>query len=126
MSIVLVVIAMVGASLLSLGNLSIQWATIVFGAPLTNVLAVQASLTVALGTSVNYILEAQMTDRVELLIGSVLVFLVAIGLATRAQLLYSDELTRQIPGYAAGIELKENTHNADYSSAESEICFEDE
>ena len=53
----LVLSAIVGGSLLSLGNMSTQWATTMYASPLTTVLALQASLTVVLGTSINYKLE---------------------------------------------------------------------
>ena len=79
---------MIGGTLLSLGNLGMQWSVVVFGAPLTTVLAIQASLTVALGTSLNYILEPSKTARPELLLCGVVAFLVAICLATCAQTLY--------------------------------------
>ena len=49
----LVLSAIVGGSLLSLGNMSTQWATTMYASPLTTVLALQASLTVVLGTSIN-------------------------------------------------------------------------
>jgi hypothetical protein len=53
----LVAVAMVGGALLSLGNLSFQWATAVYQASLTFVLAIQASMTIVLGTGINYALE---------------------------------------------------------------------
>jgi hypothetical protein len=84
----LILVAMVGGALLSVGNLSMQWATCVFGAPLTTVLAMQASLTVVIGTSINYVLEPQRTARTALLGCGVTVFLIAIVLATWAQTLY--------------------------------------
>jgi cytochrome b subunit of formate dehydrogenase len=55
----ILLLAMVSGALLSVGNLSMQWATSVFGAPLTTVLAMQASLTVVIGTSISYVLEPQ-------------------------------------------------------------------
>jgi Ureide permease len=53
----LVAVAMVGGALLSLGNLSFQWATAVYQASLTFALAIQASMTIVLGTGINYALE---------------------------------------------------------------------
>jgi hypothetical protein len=112
----LILVAMVGGALLSIGNLSMQWATSVFGAPLTTVLAMQASLTVVIGTSINYVLEPQRTARPVLLGCGVTVFLTAIVLATWAQMLYLgrnknraqymecgdvDDLTPQQPGLIA-------------------------
>jgi hypothetical protein len=87
----LIFVAMLGGSLLSLGNLSLQWATAVFDASLTTVLALQASLTVVLGTTLNYLLEPSQTARPRVLGVGVGVFLLAIGLATRAQIVYSQE-----------------------------------
>lgn len=81
-------VAMLGGTLLSLGNLSLQRATIVLGGNLTLVLAIQASLTVLLGTSINYLLQPTMTSRPDLLIAGVAVFFIAIALASYAQLLY--------------------------------------
>lgn len=107
MSPVLAMIAMLGGVFLSFGNLSLQWCTSVFGAPLTTVVALQASLTVVLGTSINYFLEPEKTASFYLLLGGVLVFLVAIALATRAHLLYCQREQLQRGGYSPKIELKE-------------------
>ena len=87
--------ALVGGSLLSLGNLSMQWATTTWGAPLTTVLAIQASLTVTVGTSINYFLQPALTAHPEALAAGVVVFVVAIGLATKAHLLYGQEQQQQ-------------------------------
>ena len=87
-SFLLVLVAMVGGTLLSCGNLAMTWAVSVFGAPLTTVLAIQASLTVVLGTSLNYLLEPSKTARPSLLAYGVVAFLGAILLATYAQTLY--------------------------------------
>jgi hypothetical protein len=87
----IITIAMLGGTLLSFGNLSFQWATVVFGAPLTTVLSLQASLTVILGTSINYWIDPSFTSRPVMLIGGVVVFLVAISFATLAQILYAQE-----------------------------------
>lgn len=87
--------AMLGGTLLSIGNLSFQWATAVYGAPLTTILAMQASLTVILGTSLNYVLEPTMTKRPGWLLLGVNVFLSAIALATVAQIVYADEQQQQ-------------------------------
>ena len=87
----LILFAVTGGFLLSFGNMSMQWATTIFGAPLTTVVAIQASLTVLLGTSINYLLEPTMTSRPEKLLYGVIVFLAAIGLATRAHLIYGEQ-----------------------------------
>mmetsp|Transcript_26801 Transcript_26801/g.58131 ORF Transcript_26801/g.58131 Transcript_26801/m.58131 type:complete len:541 (+) Transcript_26801:350-1972(+) len=87
----LVVVASVGGSLLSLGNISTQWATTVFRAPLTTVLALQASLTVVVGTTINYHLEPSKTARPDLLAGGVGLFLLAIGLSVVAQNMYAND-----------------------------------
>lgn len=84
----LLLVAMLGGALLSLGNLSLQWSTTVFGASLTFVLAIQASMTVLLGTGINYLLTPAKTPRPDLLFAGVLAFLLAITLATIAQLAY--------------------------------------
>lgn len=84
----LIAAAMLGGALLSFGNISFQWATAVYGAPLTTVLAMQASLTVILGTSLNYLIEPEMTARPVLLFAGVCIFLLAIWFATQAQCLY--------------------------------------
>ena len=89
--IALVFFAVGGGFLLSFGNMSMQWATTIFGAPLTTVVAIQASLTVLLGTSINYLLEPMMTPRPEKLLYGIIVFLAAIGLATRAHLIYGEQ-----------------------------------
>ena len=91
MSTPLILTAMVGGTLLSFGNLSFQWATSVYGAPLTTVLAMQASLTVILGTSLNYLLQPSKTPRPGWLLLGVVVFLLAIALATTAQFVYATE-----------------------------------
>ena len=87
----LILSAIVGGSLLSLGNMSTQWATTVYASPLTTVLALQASLTVVLGTSINYKLEPSKTARPNLLAWGVVLFLVAIGLSVMAHHLYSND-----------------------------------
>jgi len=84
----LIATAMLGGAMLSFGNISFQWSTAVYGCPLTTVLGIQASLTVILGTSMNYLLQPEMTARPKLLLAGVFVFLVAIGFATKAQSLY--------------------------------------
>jgi hypothetical protein len=130
-SLSLILVAMVGGALLSLGNLSMQWATSVFGAPLTTVLAMQASLTVVIGTSINYALEPQRTARPDLLGCGVVVFLTAIVLATRAQTLYLgrnknraeylecgeiDDSMLQQPGLIALPTIGDNTRSPDFKS----------
>lgn len=89
-------IAMLGGALLSIGNLSFQWATAVFGAPLTTVLSLQASLTVVLGTSINYWIDPSFTSRPDMLFGGVVVFLVAICFAALAQMKYARERDAEI------------------------------
>jgi hypothetical protein len=79
-----------GGALLSAGNLSMQWAVTVFEAPLTTVLALQSSLTVVLGTSLNFLLEPEKTHHPFTLLVGVLVFLTAIGLASVAQYTYQN------------------------------------
>lgn len=92
--------ALLGGFWLALGNLSFQWATAVYGAPLTTVLCIQGSLTVLLGTLVNYWLEPEMTARPLLLVLGVVVFLGAIFLAAQAQTLYLQcERERQLEDY---------------------------
>jgi hypothetical protein len=116
----LIVFALVGGCLLSLGNMSMQWATTIFGAPLTTVVAIQASLTVLLGTSINYCLQPEMTERPDLLLAGVFVFLAAIGLATRAHLLYGEEQDLKSPD---GIELGPSKLRS-YGSLESNDSLE--
>ena len=84
----LIMVALLGGALLSCGNLSLQWATSVYHASLTIVLALQASMTVCLGTGVNFLLQPSRTPRPEWLIAAVTCFLVAIAFAVRAQLVY--------------------------------------
>ena len=57
----LILIAVLGGALLSLGNLTTQWSSTIYSTPLTTVLALQASMTVVLGTSLNYFLEPYKT-----------------------------------------------------------------
>ena len=95
MSIPSIVTAMLGGVLLSMGNLSFQWATAVYKAPLTTILALQASMTVILGTCLNYVLEPSKTPHPVYLAMGVMVFLIAIGLATTTQLVYAQERQHQ-------------------------------
>ena len=116
-----------GGALLSVGNLSMQWAVTVFEAPLTTVLALQSSLTVVLGTSLNFMLEPEKTHHPFTLLTGVLVFLTAIGLASTAQYTYQngkqhhdeDTITYQHDNFRPylrhgssimGIELEEENH----------------
>lgn len=119
----LVFCAFLGGCMLSFGNMSMQWATAVFGAPLTTVVAIQASMTVLLGTSINFLLEPQMTSRPEFLMAGVLAFLAAIGLATRAHLLYGQEKDQPT---IEGIELGQvvRHHRNSYGSLESDDSLE--
>lgn len=87
-SVPLILVAMLGGSLLAVGNMTTQWSTTVYRAPLTTVLAVQASLCVIVGTSLNYLLEPGKTARPDLLACGVGSFLVAIVLSMRAQRSY--------------------------------------
>ena len=95
----LVAAATLGGTLLALGNLSYQWATAVGNQPVTTVLCVQGSLTVVLGAGVNYGLEPEMTTRPEYLAAGVVVFLLAIALATRAQVLQQKQKERLEQAY---------------------------
>lgn len=74
----LVLAALVGGFTLMLGNLCMQHA-LVMGVPLALVLPLQASLTVSLGTSINYLLSPEWNDPVYLFLG-VGAFLLAIAL----------------------------------------------
>ena len=58
----LIIVACVGGVLLATGNACTQWSTAVYRAPLTTVLALQASMTVMLGTTMNYFLQPQRTS----------------------------------------------------------------
>uniref|UniRef100_A0A7S2EQE8 Uncharacterized protein n=1 Tax=Ditylum brightwellii TaxID=49249 RepID=A0A7S2EQE8_9STRA len=91
----LIIISMIGGSLLSLGNITTQWSTTVYQAPLTTVLALQASMCVVLGTTLNYLLQPTKTTFVNRLVAGVVCFLVAIGLSVLAQLDYSRDKGRQ-------------------------------
>mmetsp|Transcript_38275 Transcript_38275/g.93048 ORF Transcript_38275/g.93048 Transcript_38275/m.93048 type:complete len:686 (+) Transcript_38275:90-2147(+) len=91
LSLLLPISAMVGGILLSLGNMSLQWSTTVYGAPLTTVVAIQASLTVTIGTTINYVLQPQLTHRPKLLLVGVLLFVTAIVIATKAHNLYGEK-----------------------------------
>ena len=95
MSLGLMVVAMVGGSLLSVGNLSLQWATSMYGTSLAVTLAIQASLTVVLGTFINYALEPSKTNRPLWLVAGVLAFLLAIVLAALAQFWQASYLQRE-------------------------------
>ena len=102
----LVLVTMIGGALLSLGNLSLQWSTVVYGAPITTVVAIQASLTVAIGTSINYLLEPSQTPRPIYLAMGVGVFGIAIGCATITQLLYTHDKQRLVEHRYHEIELE--------------------
>lgn len=84
----LILVAMMGGSLLSLANISMQWSTSVYNAPLTTVVALQSSLCVVLGTSMNYFLQPEKTSKPRFLFIGVASFLIAIVSASRAQILY--------------------------------------
>lgn len=88
MSFPLVITSMFGGMLLSLGNLSMQWSTCIYNAPLTTVLAIQSSLCVVFGTTINYYLEPYKTNHASLLLYGVIMFLFAIILATITQYQY--------------------------------------
>lgn len=75
-------LAAVGGCLLMLGNLSMQRA-LLLGVPLTIVLPLQGSLTVVLGTSINYVLQPERSEPRRLFAG-VAAFLVAIALSATA------------------------------------------
>ena len=105
-----VLTAMCGGALLSFGNIAFQWAVVVFGAPLTTVLAIQASLTVVLGTSLNFLLEPDQTARPNLLMLGVLAFLVAIAFATLAQTCYMH--TKHRENYTECGEIDSSSHHS--------------
>ena len=86
--------AFVGGSLLALGNLTTQWSTAAFGAPLTTVLALQASMCVILGTYWNYRLQPEKTSNPILLLTGVGMFLVAIACSVAAQTIYQTQKYR--------------------------------
>ena len=82
----LAVVAMVGGAMLCVGNLCLQIA-VDLGVPLTAALPLQASLTVVLGTSLNFALQPERSDAAWLFAG-VALFAAAIALTARAQLDY--------------------------------------
>ncbi|KAG7350004.1 ureide permease [Nitzschia inconspicua] len=86
---ILIWFAIGGGILLSVGNLSLQWATTVFGAPLTTVVAIQASLTVTVGTCINYLLQPEKTPKPQFLALGVVWFVAAVWMSTRAHVLYA-------------------------------------
>ena len=90
MSPLLIMVAMLGGTLLSLGNLSLQWATSIYGASLSVALAIQASMTVVLGTFLNFALEPSKTEHPLFLVTGVMVFLLAISLAAMAHILHGN------------------------------------
>jgi hypothetical protein len=77
--------------------------------------ALQASLTVNLGTTINYFLEPEMTQRPVFLFFGVVVFLFAIVLASRAHLLYGEQQEKKFRGHS-GIELKGDEVGMSYQS----------
>ena len=87
-SVALALVAMLGGSLLCVGNLCLQIA-VDLGCPLTVTLPLQASLTVILGTSLNYALQPRRSDAVWLFLG-VALFAAAIALSAKAQVDYDD------------------------------------
>lgn len=125
----IIFIAMLGGALLSIGNLSFQWATAVFGAPLTTVLSLQASITVVLGTSINYWIDPSFTSRPGMLFGGVVVFLVAICFAALAQIKYAQERDAENPpteeGYQA-TELEEVENHASSTPNHDQLYFIDD
>ncbi|GAA0150460.1 hypothetical protein LIER_37119 [Lithospermum erythrorhizon] len=74
-----VLFAMAGGVLLSLGNLSTQYAWAYIGLPVTEVIT--ASITVVIGTTVNYFLDDKI-NKAEILFPGVVCFLVAVGFAS--------------------------------------------
>jgi hypothetical protein len=106
----LVGLAIFGGSLLSFGNLSMQWATAVYGSALTTVLAIQASMTVVLGTSVNFAIEPDKTKRPHLLFAGIIFFLLAIVFASKAHLVYGKEKVERWQEYVE-IELQGPNNN---------------
>ena len=127
----LIATAMIGGTLLALGNISFQWATH-YGLPLTTTLALQASLTVLLGTSLNYVLEPQQTPYPEWLVTGVCTFLIAIGLAWRLQWLYGahsmavpTQSSSNTPTYSAVLELPYGALQRKESDAVTVVDSED-
>ena len=84
----LIVIAMIGGSLLAIGNMTMQWSTSVYHAPLTTVLALQGSTCVVVGTYWNYLLQPEKIAEPSLLIKGVILFLCAILFSITAQRIY--------------------------------------
>ena len=78
-----------GGLLLMLGNLSMQ-RSLIMGVPLSIVLPLQGSLTVVLGTTVNYFLQPEANDPHILFVG-VAAFLLAIFLSATAHLTHERE-----------------------------------
>ena len=118
----LILVAMLGGALLSFGNMSLQWSTVVCGAPLTTVVALQASLTVMLGTSLNYLLEPGQTPRPSLLVAGVFVFLVAIAMAAKAQLLYTQQQECASRSYAV-VEMQYGSNIEDVIERDSSVDY---
>lgn len=84
----LILIAMMGGSLLAIGNMTMQWSTTAFRAPLTTVLALQGSTCVAIGTYWNYRLQPEKTGKLSWLFIGVAMFLCAILTSILAQHMY--------------------------------------
>ncbi|XP_071715554.1 ureide permease 2-like [Rutidosis leptorrhynchoides] len=74
-----VLFAMAGGVVLSLGNLSSQYAWAFVGLSVTNVIC--SSVTVVIGTSLNYFLDGKI-NRAEILFPGVACFLIAVGLGS--------------------------------------------
>jgi hypothetical protein len=119
-------IAGVGGSLLICGNLSMQYATSVYGAPLTTVLALQASLTVVLGTCLNYMIEPARTPRPHLLGMGVLVFLAAIVFAAYSQVLYTRMKNDQIDVDDNEIQIEQITPKYSCGRPPPQVCLNKE
>jgi len=114
--------ASLGGVLLSIGNLTLQWATTVYKAPLTTIVAIQASLTVLLGTSLNALLEhLSNTPRPTWLFIGILFFLMAIGTATLAHQTYSSLSLTSFTNDISNPEISESTEESSLDDFESEF-----
>ena len=115
--------AFVGGSLLALGNLTTQWSTTAFGAPLTTVLALQASMCVILGTYWNYRLQPEKTSNPTLLLTGVGMFLVAIACSVAAQTIYQTQQYRSFTSETLKDEETTSIYDVDSGSSFSGVSL---